>query len=311
MKSWLRVGLARSKPYLRWGVLVVAIAFLAHTLSRHWSEVADLRLRDGGWQLLILAFAITLVAHIWSGWVWSWILQSLQQPISGFWSTPVYLRTNLWKYLPGNVWHFYGRLRALKTLAVPPGTALAGVVLDPLLMAAAALMLGLASSPQYRLLQLVGLAIVLLSLRPRWLNPLIIRLSQSKAKSTGTVLHDSPEGLRHYPLRPLVGEVGFVVLRGTGFVVAVLALTPLTGADWLPILSRFSLAWFLGLVVPGAPGGVGVFEATAVSLLQGQLSIGVVLGAVALYRLIGTLAEVLGYGLALLAQRCSSSTPFL
>lgn len=302
LNSWPSRILSRGKPLLRWGVLAVAMAFLAQALALHWGEVTSLRLRPGGWAFLGLAFGATLLAHIWNGWVWSWVLQSLQQPMDGRWSTLVYLRTNLWKYIPGNVWHFYGRLRALTKHSVPTGTALAGVVLDPLMMAAAALLLGLLSPTRYRLLQLLGLVGVLLALRPRWLNPLIVRLSQAKAQATQTVLETQPEGLLRYPVKPLIGEGLFVLLRGTGFILAVMALYPLKPADWPLLISRFSLAWFLGLVVPGAPGGVGVFEAAAVTLLQGQLSTGIVLGAVALYRLISTLAEAMGYGLAILAQ---------
>jgi len=304
VNNWLSHHLARSKAYLGWGFLALALAFLAHSLTQHWSAVTGLRLHR-----LTLAFAITLGAHLWNGWVWSWVLQSLQQPIQGLWSTPVYLRTNLWKYLPGNVWHFYGRLQALKTRSIATGTAVAGVVLDPLLMAAAALLLGLLDATQYWGLQLVGLTLVLFTLRPRWLNPLIQRLSRSKAKATGTVLVGPAEGLPHYPLKPLMGELGFVLLRSVGFVLAVSALSPVAVMDWPPLISRFSLAWCLGLVIPGAPGGVGVFEAAAVSLLQGPLTAAVVLGAVALYRFISTVAEAAGYGLAVLAQRWSPPVP--
>jgi hypothetical protein len=291
------------KKLLRWGVLAAAISFLIHNLMVHWGEVTHLRLRPGGVAMLALAFGVTLLAHILSGWVWSWILNSLQHPIGGLWSTLVYLRTNVWKYLPGNVWHFVGRVRALKTLSIPTGTALAGVLLEPVLMAAAALMLGLLSSPQYRLLQLVGLAVLLAVLHPRFLNPVIVRLSRAKARSTESTITDPIEGLAHYPLKPLGGEFGFVLLRGLGFGLAVLALSPVGWDTWPLLLSRFSLAWCLGLVVPGAPGGLGIFEAAAVSLLQRQFSSGVVLGAVALYRLISTLAEAAGYGLAILLQR--------
>ncbi len=40
------------------------------------------------------------------------------------------------------------------------------------------------------------------------------------------------------------------------------------------------------IVVSGAPGSVGVFEATALALLEPKFSPGIVLSAVAFYRLI-------------------------
>ncbi|MGB3311141.1 MAG: hypothetical protein WBG32_02470 [Nodosilinea sp.] len=292
------------KRYLRWVIVAVAIAFLAHTLANHWSEVTAIRLRSDGTFLLLLALVTTLLAHAWSGWVWSWILQALQQPVSGTWSTPVYLKTNLLKYLPGNVWHFYGRVRALGEIGVARGPAIVGVVLEPLLLAAAALLLGLTSPTRYWPGQIVLLGLVLGAVHPRWLNPVMNRLGQAKAKDKNeeTKLL-RPAALHRYPLKPLVGELGFVLLRGLGFGLVICAVSPLPPPIWLPVVSLFSLAWLAGLVIPGAPGGLGVFEAIAVTLLQDTLSAGVVLSAVALYRLVGTLAEALGAGLVVMAER--------
>ncbi len=296
-------GWRRLKPYLRWGVMAVAIAFLIRSLRLHWAAVLDTRLDSAGLALLLLALGVTLLAHSWSGWVWGWILQALQQPVSGLWSVFVYLQTNLWKYLPGNVWHFYGRMKALKGIGIPNGPAIVGVVLEPVLMAAAALLIGLANPTRYWPWQLLLLALVLTAIHPRWLNPVVKRLGQAKA-SHQPVEDSWPQEpsplaeLRHYPLKPLLGEIGFVLLRGIGFGLVVSAVSPLPGAAWPAVLSLFSLAWLAGLVIPGAPGGLGVFEAVAVTLLQDTLPAAVVLSAVALYRLIGTLAEGLGAGLA-------------
>ena len=69
----------------------------------------------------------------------------------------------------------------------------------------------------------------------------------------------------------------------------------------MPLLfGGFSLAWLLGLVVPGAPGGVGVLEATAVSVLGTRFPMGTVLAAVTFYRLISVLAEAAGAAIAVL-----------
>ncbi len=290
------------KRYLRWVIVAAAIAFLAHTLVGHWAEVTAIRLRSRGIWLLLLATIVSLLAHSWAGWVWSWIMQALQQPVGGTWSMPVYLKTNLLKYLPGNVWHFYGRVRALGDRGVAKGPAIVGVVLEPLLMANAALMLGLASPTSYWPGQILLLVLALGAIHPRWLNPVMNHLGQAKAKDN--LEEPLPQAaLHHYPLKPLVGEMGFVLLKGLGFALVISAVSPLPASLWLSVVSLFSLAWLAGLVIPGAPGGLGVFEAIAVTLLQGTLSPGVILSAVALYRLVGTLAEAVGAGLAVLSQR--------
>ncbi|MBW4459843.1 MAG: UPF0104 family protein [Nodosilinea sp. WJT8-NPBG4] len=315
-------GLTRLKPLARWVVVGVAIAFLLHTLVRHWADISALRIGTQGWSLLVVALGVTLLAHTWAGWVWSWALQALQQPITGSWSAPVYLQTNLLKYLPGNVWHFFGRVRALRNIGIDNGSAIIGTALEPLLMAAAALVVGIATPTQYWPLQLLGLGIVLATLSPRWLNPLVNRLSRSKtahqpiedsspspppSPSSSSLSLSVAPGLHHYPLKLLLGQLGYIGLRGLGFCLVLSAVTPLAASDWPSTISAFSLAWLGGLVVPGAPGGLGVFEAIALSLLQGQFSAAVVLSAVVLYRVVSTLAEALGAALATFDQGLSST----
>jgi glycosyltransferase 2 family protein len=212
--------LSRLKPYLRWVILGGTLFFLAATLKKHWQEVGAIRLSGQGWGYLAIALVITLLAHLWSGWVWGWILQLFNQSVSGGWSLRVYLKTNLAKYLPGNVWHFYGRIMAAKAIGIPLGAATLSVVLEPLLMAAAALMITLVGNQLDNwLLKLVSLAVVLLGVHPRVLNPIIHKLSRTKQKGNDTAEIDTVQ-LSRYPLIPLLGELGFVGLRGAGFLFA-------------------------------------------------------------------------------------------
>lgn len=149
-------------------------------------------------------------------------------------------------------------------------------------------------------LQALILTAVLSGIHPRILNPLLQVASRMKGKSQQSPEEPAPTlQLKRYPLFPLLGEVGFVLLRATGFMLTLLALSPIA-PDQVPILmSGFSFAWLLGLIVPGAPGGIGVFEATAIALLH-QFPAGIILGAVALYRLVSILAEAIGAGAATL-----------
>lgn len=286
----------RVKPYLRGLVLLTTLIFLAHAGWQSWAQVAALRIHRSGWVALALAWIVTFLAHCWAGWVWGWIVQAFNLEVSGRWSSAVYLQTNLAKYLPGNVWHFYGRVQALQQQGATAAIAAPAVLLEPVLMAAAALIWALVMQPRWGWPSLVLVAL-LLALQPRCLNLLLQRLSLTKGGP------QRPAWLQRYPLRPLLGEVGFVLLRAAGFGLVVQALLPLSSAQLPRLIGGFSLAWLAGLVVPGAPGGLGVFEATAVSLLQGHLPLAVVLGAVALYRLLGLAAEVAGAALGESARR--------
>jgi glycosyltransferase 2 family protein len=295
------------KPLLRWLILGGTLFFVAKALRDHWQEVTRIHISDSGWSNLAIAFAITLAAHIWAGWVWSWILRELDQPASGIWGVQTYLKTNIAKYLPGNVWHFYGRIWAAKAAGFPLEAATLSVLMEPLLMAAAALVFALAGNLSiHRGLQGLSLAIGLAIVHPRVLNPLLRQLKRLKDKTPNVILEQESLRLRRYPLLPFVGELGFLGLRGMGFVITLLALQPIALHQIPLLLSSFSFAWLLGLVIPGAPGGLGVFEATAIALLHNDFAPAIVLSLVALYRLVSVLAEAAGAGLAQLSDRWST-----
>lgn len=291
-------------------ILGGTLFFLANALKDHWQEVAAIRIDAVGWATLASALGVTLLAHTWSGWVWTWILYELNQPVSSSQFIQIYLKTNIAKYLPGNVWHYYGRITAAKTAGVSGSAATLSVLLEPLLMAAAALMIVLLGIQSVAMnsrvtlqgLSLLGLAAVLMAIHPWFLNMAIRFLSRLKLKATNSSAVEASVGLVRYPLRPLLGELGFLGLRGTGFLLTLLALKPLELSQIPLLLGAFSFAWLLGLVVPGAPGGLGVFEATAIALLAQRFSPGLIISAIALYRLVSILAEAAGAGLAWLDE---------
>jgi hypothetical protein len=318
--------LALIKPYLRWFIFGGTLFFVLKNFKDHWQEVATVRIDSWGWFWLTFALMITLIAHCWSGWVWTWILKAFQQPCSTWWGIRVYLITNIAKYLPGNVWHFYGRISAISQAGGSFGGATLSVLLEPLLMAAAALLIALTSTglgwlkTNYNFwiwyLQILLLLIVLVGIHPYFLNPLMHYLSIRKKKSqeigkNGEFdtkgIKESQEtekiNLASYPIIPLGGEIGFLIARGIGFVLIFLALHSLLPQQIPSLISAFSIAWLLGLIIPGAPGGMGVFEASAIALLpSSQFPPGIILIVVAFYRLISIVAEVIAAGLAWLSS---------
>ncbi|MBE9260020.1 lysylphosphatidylglycerol synthase domain-containing protein, partial [Dolichospermum sp. LEGE 00246] len=141
-------------------------------------------------------------------------------------------------------------------------------------------------------------------LNPRFLNPVIQLLDRWKNKK--------PDGenqlidifiIKRYPVKPLLGELVFLGLRAAGFILTIMALTSVNWEQIPLLVGAFSCAWVLGLIVPGAPGGLGVFETTAMLLLQYHFPAALVISAIALYRLISILAETTGAAIASLHQR--------
>jgi glycosyltransferase 2 family protein len=306
------------KSIVRWAILGLTIGLVLKSLLDNSAAMA--KLPPAAPIPLAIGLAVTLLAHCWSGWVWGWLLASCGAPQSGLWAMATYLKTNIAKYLPGNIWHFYGRVRACEATGISRPIAVLSLVLEPLLMAASALALALArfgAGPMVWL-QGLGLVAILLGVQPRFLNPVLAKLGRGKLKGLSRSMAldpsghqsgddpiepDSPLGLTAYPWRGLLGEFGFVLLRSVGFVAIVMAWSPVPTHQIFPILSGFSGAWLLGLVVPGAPGGIGVFEATALASLGPFLPAPILLAAIVGYRLVSTIAELLGAGLGVVILR--------
>ncbi|MGK7920118.1 MAG: UPF0104 family protein [Trichodesmium sp.] len=301
------------KPYLRWIILGGTAFFLVKTLKNHWQEVIQVRISELGATYLAIAFLITIIALVWSGVVWFFIIKEFNQTVDLRWAIREYALTNIAKYLPGNIWHFYGRVAAIKEVGVSIEIATITVLIEPLLMAAGALVVALFDiKPEYLLFQLFCLFFVLLIVHPIILNPVIqylvkLRLQDLvKLQLPGKSFNENTLTelkLDHYLLKPFLGNICFVLLRASGFLLIILAFNPIQLNQVLPIISVFSWAWLLGLVVPGAPGGVGVFEATVLTLLEHEFSPSILLSVVAFYRLITVLTETFVAGFAWLDKR--------
>ena len=300
------------KKIIRCLILGGTLFFLLKALKDNWLGVSAIRINITGWLMLITATGVTLFAHIWAGWIWTWVLKELNQSVSTIEFIQVYLKTNIAKYLPGNVWHYYGRVMAAKNANIPTNIATLSVLLEPLLMLAAALIIIVlfggklvVNNLNFNLiiLQFLALIIFLGILHPRFLNPAIQLLDKWKNKKSNAENElVNSFIIKRYPVKPLLGELVFLGLRASGFILTMLALNSLTWQQIPLLVGAFSCAWVLGLVVPGAPGGLGVFETTAILLLQYHFPAALVISAIALYRLMSILAETTGAALAWLNE---------
>jgi hypothetical protein len=228
----------------------------------------------------------------------------------------LFVSTNVRKYLPGGIWHLAARVEALQgaeSPVTPPlrgGVALLVTLLEPLLAATAALLLVAAGGWQNGLGLLAVLPLTLLM--PGRLRRLLPALERRRAQELELELEldgdpESDNGaalaLPGYPWPPLLLELLFVLLRFAGFACCVWAFDLQGIIPWTTWLAGFALAWTAGLVVPGAPGGLGVFETVLLLRLRVALPDAQLLAVALSYRLISTLADLLGAGLVEADQR--------
>lgn len=125
-------------------VSAASFAFVLTAVVSHGSQLLQLSLDRQSWLWLALGLGLSALSLVVNGLAWGVVLRWFGA--APRW-TPVlllFLESNLRKYLPGGVWHLVTRVRALRAggpcrQPLSGRQALGTVLLDPLLMAAAAL----------------------------------------------------------------------------------------------------------------------------------------------------------------------------
>ena len=82
------------------------------------------------------------------------------------------------------------------------------------------------------------------------------------------------------------------ILYGAACTMLLRALAPESGLTFAVLAGLNALALIAGLIVPGAPAGLGVREVVFVSLLQGKLDPGVILALVAGVRIVQIVSDL-------------------
>ena len=271
-------------------ITLVSLGFVLAALLQNGRQLIQYRPDTQGLFWLTLGVGLSLLSLVVNGLSWAVILRwlGLRPRLEAL--VRLYLATNMGKFLPGGVWHLASRVQAST-----PRDFLA-VLLYPLRAAAAALALVPLGGLEHGIALLA--LVPLLALWPRWLNPLLQRLERQRARQLGleeALDQDLPGALRlrSYPWAPLLGQWAFVLMRFAGFACCVLAFDLQHALDWWRWLSAFALAWTVGLVVPGAPGGLGVFESVLLLRLGAALPDPALLAVALGYRLVVTTADLL------------------
>tara|TARA_Y100001968_G_scaffold202035_1_gene185508 strand:- start:10 stop:408 length:399 start_codon:yes stop_codon:yes gene_type:complete len=95
-----------------------------------------------------------------------------------------------------------------------------------------------------------------------------------------------------YPFNALFVETLFVLLRFLGFLCCMNAFSIGSLIPKADLISIFCLAWVIGLIVPAAPGGLGVFESAILFSIGSQLPEASLLVSLLSYRLVSTISDI-------------------
>lgn len=218
----------------------------------------------------------------------------------------VYGKANIGKYLPGNVMHYVERnLFASKIgldqfeLGISSVIEVVGFIIVTFLVSVIcahkefAVVIKKYVTPTYAIILAVVavlaiLAVIFVCFKSKKINSIIKRLLDVKFISV-------------FIINLLVYVVVFAILGGIMLLlcVYVLEVNFSTGKGAL-LIAYYMLAWVVGFMIPGAPGGIGVREAILILLLP---SLGMdkelVTTVAMLHRMLSIFGDVIGYFIAL------------
>jgi len=257
----------------------------------------DVNLERNGINLL-LSFSFCILSIYLNAYAWKYIVRWFGKEFKSKNLISFYVLTNILKYVPGGVWHFVERFNFIKKISNPQ-IALYSTLIEPYFMLSGSFLLasmGLIFSPFY-----IFLIVPLSFLNRKFIFLILKRLGSLKGKVFEVLrlqnFNDQFEEriniISFFPARALLLEIGFVLSKFIGFYFCLNTFYPSNNLNILFLLVIFSLSWSLGLVVPTAPGGIGVFEACLLFLVGRNIPQNAILVSLIYFRIISTSADLL------------------
>lgn len=255
---------------------LIAVGFVIRQFVHYWEEIELSGLGLSEWSALIAMAAGYALVSIFLALAWWKMLLHLETRSSPHWAVYAYGFSQLGKYLPGNVFHFAGR----HVMGMAAGHSASKLIYSTLLE----LGLLMASGALIALLLLPLLGIHHLAACLIYVLVLSLLFVLLKYRASIHLAH----ALLLHSLFLLVTGVVFVLV--VALVSSEFAFEPRL---ILLILSAYVVAWLSGLVVPGAPAGMGIRELVLLFLLGPWLGSSALLLAILLSRVVSLLGDLL------------------
>jgi len=274
----VRISLTKSVGFT---IISLSFIYLLWVGYQQWGEFAqNFPHKTLWWGLLIAIIAYASACGLLLTLAWYKIILFLGGQITLVDSIKIYGRSQVAKYLPGNVFHYVGRHLLAKEMGLPNGIIVFSALLEAVLLIIVALGLTVFSlvlygwhydlkyelaKPWFFLVMILASLIILLFI---YNFPLSIKKYLSK--------DDWLINLDHIPFSRIVTTLIYVsVIYLTFFTTIGLLLwfiaqniTPVINGRVLVFIIAYSFSWAIGFITPGAPGGIGIREALLVALLS-------------------------------------------
>ena len=244
-----------------------------------------------------LSFLFCVLSIFFNAFAWKYIVKWFGKSCKTNNLVSFYLLTNILKYVPGGIWHFVERFNFIQKISNSK-IAFYSTLIEPYFMLSGSFILaslGVIFEPFYvfLILPLVFLNRKLIFLVLKRLEFLkekafeVLRLSKSKRQ-----FEERINIISFFPTKAFLLEIGFVFSKFIGFYICLNTFYENNTIDIIFLLSIFSLSWSIGLIIPAAPSGVGVFEACLLLFSGRNIPQNIIIVVLIYFRVISTFADL-------------------
>lgn len=243
------------------------------------------------------------------GYGWKIILQYLlEQKVAYGDAAKIYAKANIGKYMPGNVMHYVERNLFATKLGLNQLEVAVSSVIEVLGVILSAVLLSIILA--YRefittIHDMVSVKMVIIALGICIVGCVVVIIFYKRNMRFQTMVQRILN-VKFIWVMLKVMPVYSVVLVFQGLLLMLICRyvlqCELTGQQSLIIIAYYILAWVVGFVVPGAPGGIGVREMIIVMLMNGVVGEELIVVAALIHRMISILGDVVAYLVSLLIK---------
>ena len=293
------VFLLISKINIKLLITLICFAFIGNSIYGNFDSLSNQTIGKKEILWLLGGILFSFLSIIINAYAWKLLINNIGFNSNKLNIIKIFLATNIYKYLPGGIWHFVSRFNTLR-LYLSTEKALESVLLEPLLMLVAGLIFVPFSGHSIAIFMICWSSTLVFL--PVFRKFLIKKMKAIKANFFTKIDHLNDEKLvknnqnistkMFYPYKALFVEIIFILFRFLGFLCCINAFSIGSLISHGQLISSFSLAWIIGLIVPAAPGGLGVFESVILFSLGSHLPEASLLASLLFYRLISTISDI-------------------
>jgi len=289
-----------SKINIKLLITLICFVFLGTSIYGNFESLSNQTITSKEMLWLLWGIIFSFLSIIFNAYAWKLLINNIGCNINNLNIIKLFLATNIYKYLPGGIWHFVSRYNTLR-LELSSEKSIQSILLEPILMLVAGfIFIPFRGFNIFLYLLCWSSTLILL---PAFRQFLIKKLIAMKAKVFSNTDNIKYRNLTQttpnisirmfYPYKPLFVEIIFVLFRSLGFLCCINAFSMGSFISHGELISSFSLAWIIGLIVPAAPGGLGVFESVILFSLGSHWPEAPLLASLLCYRLVSTISDIL------------------